>query len=184
MAAAPHAGGGAGWVLARPLRPPRTGNQHTRPRISQTANEPSPLSRIFRRLPASSSFVLAAARLRALQLDSCPRGEKDQQLRGRIQKNSQPSPAARLVTGLTSYALLTPVALMGAADRVFLDCHGADIRVRRACRTRPVAPHGKADRGSRRRGEPGSPGRDVRCCRNSRTSPGWPAADRMPGDPG
>jgi hypothetical protein len=26
-----------------------------------------------------------------------------------------------------------------AADRVFLDCHGADIRVRRACRTRPVA---------------------------------------------
>jgi hypothetical protein len=44
-----------------------------------------------------------------------------------------------------------------AADRVFLDCHGADIRVRRACRTRPVAPHGKADRGSRRRGERGAP---------------------------
>ena len=34
-----------------------------------------------------------------------------------------------------------------AADRDFLDCRGADIRVRRACRTRPVAPHGKADRG-------------------------------------
>ena len=31
---------------------------------------------IFRRLPASSSFVLAAARLRALQLDPWPRGEK------------------------------------------------------------------------------------------------------------
>jgi len=47
-----------------------------------------------------------------------------------------------------------------AADRVFLDCRGADIRVRRACRTRPVAPHGKADRGSRRRGERGArPGR-------------------------
>ncbi len=44
-----------------------------------------------------------------------------------------------------------------AADRIFLDCHGADIRVRRACRTRPVAPHGKADRGSRRRGERGAP---------------------------
>jgi hypothetical protein len=39
---------------------------------------------------------------------------------------------------------------------VFLDCHGADIRVRRACRMRPVAPHSKADRGSRRRGERGA----------------------------
>jgi hypothetical protein len=71
--------------------------------------------RIFRRLPASSSFVLAAARLRALQLDSGPRGEKTPgQLRGRIQKNSQPSPAARVVAGSDSYALLTLVALMGA----------------------------------------------------------------------
>jgi len=32
---------------------------------------------IFRRWPASSSFVLAAARLRALQLDPSPRGGKD-----------------------------------------------------------------------------------------------------------
>jgi len=31
---------------------------------------------VFRRLPESSSFVLAAARLRALQPDSWPRGEK------------------------------------------------------------------------------------------------------------
>jgi len=31
---------------------------------------------IFRRFPASSSFVLAAARLRALQPDPWPRGEK------------------------------------------------------------------------------------------------------------
>ncbi len=31
---------------------------------------------IFRRSPASSSFVLAAARLRALQPDPWPRGEK------------------------------------------------------------------------------------------------------------
>ena len=44
-----------------------------------------------------------------------------------------------------------------AANRVFPDCRGADIRVRRACRTRPVAPHGKADRVSRRRGERGAP---------------------------
>ena len=66
----------------------------------------------------------------------------------------------------------------------YLDCRGADIRVRRACRTRPVAPQGKADCGSRRRGERGAPSGTPRCCRNSRTSPGWPAADRMPGDPG
>jgi hypothetical protein len=59
-----------------------------------------------------------------------------------------------------------------AADRVILGCRGADIRVRRACRTRPVAPHGKADRGSRRRGERGAPSGTPRCCRNSRTSPG------------
>jgi hypothetical protein len=69
---------------------------------------------IFRRLPASSSFVLTAARLRALQLDPWPRGGKDRQLRGRIQKNSQPSPAARVVTGSDPYALLTLAALMGA----------------------------------------------------------------------
>jgi hypothetical protein len=72
---------------------------------------------IFRRLPASSSFVLAAARLRALQPDPGPRVGKDRQLRGRIQKNSQPSPAARVVTGSGSYALLTLAALMGAAFR-------------------------------------------------------------------
>src|SRR4029077_20788978 len=41
----------------------------TRTRISQTANDPPRPSMISRRLPASSSFVLAAARLRALQLD-------------------------------------------------------------------------------------------------------------------
>jgi hypothetical protein len=69
---------------------------------------------IFRRSPASSSFVLAAARLRALQLDPWPRGGRTGQLRGRTQKNSQPSPAARVVTGPDPYALLTTVALMGA----------------------------------------------------------------------
>ncbi len=66
---------GAGWVLARPLRQPRTGNLH-RPQISQPQRNPSSPSRISCRLPASSSFVLAAARLRALQPDSWLRGEK------------------------------------------------------------------------------------------------------------
>ena len=60
-----------------------------------------------------------------------------------------------------SYVFLGSRPSASAANRVFLDCRGADIRIRRACRTRPVAPHGKADRGSRRRGEreprPGSP---------------------------
>ena len=87
---------------------------------------------IFRRLPASSSFVLAAARLRALQLDPWPRGEKTRHLQGRIQENSQPSPAARVVTGPGSYALLTLVALMGAADgRQFpVSLHTTEVRSR------------------------------------------------------
>ena len=47
-----------------------------------------------------------------------------------------------------------------------------------------------AGRGCRRRGtrghcsEPPATWRGGRCGRNSRTSPGWSAADRMPGDPG
>ena len=59
---------GAGWVLVRPLRPPAPGTS-TRPLTIQPQPAPSSPSMIFRRLPASSSFVLAAARLRALQLD-------------------------------------------------------------------------------------------------------------------
>ena len=70
---------------------------------------------IFRRSPASSSFVLAAARLRALQRDPRPRDEKDQAAARKIQKNSQPKPGRKHVaTGLDPYALLTPMALMGA----------------------------------------------------------------------
>ena len=37
--------------------------------------------------------------------------------RGRIQKNSQPSPVARVVTGPGPYALLALAALTGAAIR-------------------------------------------------------------------
>ena len=65
---------GAGWVLARPLRQPRRGQHHNPQRPSTKG--PSPLLMIRRRSPASSSFVLAAARLRALQLDPWPPGEK------------------------------------------------------------------------------------------------------------
>src|SRR6266581_9070146 len=65
MAPAPHAGGGAGWVLARPLRQPRRGQT----RLSRPARtRSSPLPMIRRRSPASSSFVRAAARLKAAKL--------------------------------------------------------------------------------------------------------------------
>ena len=43
---------------------------------------------------------------------------EDQAAARKIQKNSQPSPAAHIVTGSGSYALLTLVALMGAASRM------------------------------------------------------------------
>jgi hypothetical protein len=58
---------GAGWVLARPLRQPCPGTTTTL--IKPARMDTSSLSMIIRRSSASSSFVLAAARLRALQLD-------------------------------------------------------------------------------------------------------------------
>ena len=50
--------------------------------------------------------------LLVLQCDvgSCEEGSR---------RTVSPSPAARLVTGLTAYALLTPVALMGAVKTAF-----------------------------------------------------------------
>ena len=78
---------------------------------------------IFRRLPASSSFVLAAARLRALQPDPGRAARRPGHLRGRIQENSQPSPTARVATGPGPYALLTLVALMGAELSLFVSTH-------------------------------------------------------------
>jgi hypothetical protein len=75
---------------------------------------------IFRRSPAPSSFVLAAARRRAVQPEpghataapgSCEEGSE---------RTVRPSPEARAVTGPDPYALLTTMALMGAADqRIF-----------------------------------------------------------------
>jgi len=47
---------------------------------------------IFRRLPASSSFVLAAVRLRALQLDPSGAGGKARAPARKIPKNSQAQP--------------------------------------------------------------------------------------------
>ena len=68
---------GVGWVQVRSLRQPRTPevNQlailHTSPALQQPLLR-SPM--IGRRLPAANSFVLAAARLRALQLGPRPAG--------------------------------------------------------------------------------------------------------------
>jgi hypothetical protein len=61
-----------------------------------------------------------------------------------------------------------------ATGRVFLDCRGAAIPVRRACCAKPVAPHGKADRGVHGAGVSGSTGRDAPDATGARRrAPGW-----------
>jgi hypothetical protein len=100
-----------------------------------------PLPMIRRRSPTPSSFVLAAARLRALQLDPWPRGDVKPGSCEEDPQNSQPSPAVRVVTGSGSYALLTLVAHMGAADR-------AAPALRRLRRGMGVAPRNPESRTS------------------------------------
>jgi hypothetical protein len=78
----------AGWVLARPLRQPRPGTT-TRP-SQASAKGPSPLPMIRRRSSASSSFVLAAARLRALQ-DTSHTTTRTRQPRGRSRRTVRPA---------------------------------------------------------------------------------------------
>jgi len=69
------------------------GNQPSRPfRHPQIPEGSSSLPIIGRRLPASSSFVLAATQLRALQLDPGPRDSTNLQRR---EKPAQQSPQAR-----------------------------------------------------------------------------------------
>src|SRR5215471_18685489 len=97
------------------------GARETTPPATHTRGHPPPLEfsswlpRIRRRSPASSSFVLAAARLRALQLDTEPRDGGRPQRPGRARKTNQPSPAARIkVTGPDPHTHLTAQAPMGA----------------------------------------------------------------------
>jgi hypothetical protein len=99
--------------------PPTTrdrGNQTSDLRTRQPAGGCSSLPIIGRRLPASSSFVLAAARLRALQLDTAQRGGTNRQRRGKATTTIPPRSraAANQVTGLTQHCLLTTGAPMGA----------------------------------------------------------------------
>ena len=102
---------GAGWVLARPLRQPRTG---TPPPKQATLPRSRGSSAACRRQARSSSPLRGSGRS---SLTPGRAARRPGQLRGRTQKNSQPSPAARLVTGSGSHAPLTLVALMGADER-------------------------------------------------------------------
>ena len=83
--AARHHGHGAAWVHVRPLRPPRT-----REASPDTLLSPVPI--IGHRSPASSSFVLAATRLRALQLDPGHAAAVNQAAIGESHKRQNPKP--------------------------------------------------------------------------------------------
>jgi len=70
---------------------------------------------IGRRLPASSSFVLAAARLRALQLDPGRATAQTGSHEEKPQHSPPQTPAAKAqVTGSDHHTLLTAKAPMGA----------------------------------------------------------------------
>ena len=103
-------------MLVRPLREPRAGNQHANP-DNPARNQPFPA---FEDLPPLAGVKLVRPRRCAAAgapaLTPGRAAGRPGQLRGRIQKNSQPSPAARAVTGPDPYALLTPGALMGADE--------------------------------------------------------------------
>src|SRR5690349_20533064 len=93
---------------------------------------------IFRRLPASSSYVLAAARQRALQPDPGRAARRPGSCEEGSRRIISPARRPRVVTGPGPYALLTLMALMGV-EGVFLDCRGGLASpVRRACRTGTV----------------------------------------------
>src|SRR5215472_13730628 len=88
-------GGLAEWVLVRPLRPPHTGDTDppfTTPSVKELPRPPM----IDRRSSASSSFVLAAARLRALQQDPSHTTARLGQLRGRPGRTVSPGTTAAI----------------------------------------------------------------------------------------
>ena len=85
----------------------------TTPQIPEGSSSP-PI--IGRRLPASSSFVLAATRLRALQLDPGPRDGTNRQRQGKATTTVIPQPGGPRATGhqVRQPRLLTARAPMGA----------------------------------------------------------------------
>jgi hypothetical protein len=71
---------------------------------------------IRRRWAASNSFVLTAARLRALQLDPFQHGDANQAAAKKIpEEQSGPARRHRIAAGPMTHTLLTQLALMGAA---------------------------------------------------------------------
>src|SRR5260221_8863059 len=72
--------------------PPPTAQPRGPPRPPPPRNSPPPPT-IRCRSPASSSFVLATTRLRALQLDSGPHGSRNHGSYPQEPQSSQPSPA-------------------------------------------------------------------------------------------
>ena len=106
---------GAGWVLARPLRLPHAGDS-TRPFIKPdtkgsflASDDPPPLVGV--QLVRPRRYAAAGAPAGPL-----PRGGVTPAAARKIPKNSQAQPGdTTQVTGLKPHALLTLVALMGAA---------------------------------------------------------------------
>ncbi len=123
---APATQAGAGWVHVRPLRQAtHAQGRTTDPSPATLTGASSPPPMIRRRSPASSSFVLAAARLRALQLDPGPRDGGKTAAARKPQANSQPKPGDRAQgTGPDPHALLTTGAPMGAV----LDCDAPAVQ--------------------------------------------------------
>src|SRR5262249_7776656 len=96
MASRPGAGGRMGaWETTLPAST-SPGNHLAGPSATPPTQEGSASPPIVgRRLPASSSVVLAATRLRAVQLDPRPRDGTNQQRQGKATTTVTPSPAAR-----------------------------------------------------------------------------------------
>jgi hypothetical protein len=91
---APVSPAGAEWVHVRPLRRPHApGGPASDPPTAASPGGSSPLPMIGRHLPASSSFVLAAARLRALQLDTAHATAQTGSHGEKPQGTAPPSPA-------------------------------------------------------------------------------------------
>jgi hypothetical protein len=139
---------GAGWVLARPLRQPHRGQP--RPPHKPARRDPSSLIHDH---PPPVGVQLVRPRRYApagAPTGPLPRGGVTRQLRGRSRRKSHSQPGdTTQVTGLKPHALLTPVALMGAALGVSLVAvsrpngrasPATPSRVRAASRTRASAP--------------------------------------------
>lgn len=108
-------------IRSIPTRNAPQGNTHTTPHKPNRATKPSSPPIISRRLPSSSSFVLAAARHGRCNLTPPRAARRPSAPTRKIQKNSQPQPGggtrSHRARPLCHFDRMT---LMGAADCVFL----------------------------------------------------------------